>query len=117
MLSLVTVDSARSSFGSRCSRTPVPLPSRLLSPDDCVTVETFPNERIRIRCCQGGILCDEMGLGKTAATLALHLVNPAKTPADGVPLDEGEWGPIVGKQVKNRAFKERKDTATKSNNI
>ncbi|CAM9694657.1 unnamed protein product [Ascophyllum nodosum] len=49
---------------------------------------------------KGGILCDEMGLGKTAATLALHLVNPAKTPADGVPLDEGEWGPIVGKQAR-----------------
>lgn len=52
---------------------------------------------------QGGILCDEMGLGKTAATLALHLVNPAKTPSEGVPLDEKEWGNISGAQVRVRA--------------
>lgn len=50
-------------------------------------------------CDQGGILCDEMGLGKTAATLALHLVNPPKTPSEGVPLDEKEWGTISGPQV------------------
>ncbi|CAM9930941.1 unnamed protein product, partial [Ectocarpus sp. 13 AM-2016] len=30
---------------------------------------------------KGGILCDEMGLGKTAATLCLHLIHPARTPA------------------------------------
>ncbi|CAM9224673.1 unnamed protein product, partial [Laminaria digitata] len=48
---------------------------------------------------KGGILCDEMGLGKTAATLALHLVNPPKTPSEGVPLDENEWGPISGPQA------------------
>eukprot|EP00904_Undaria_pinnatifida_P006227 jgi/Undpi1/2734/HiC_scaffold_14.g06112.m1 len=48
---------------------------------------------------KGGILCDEMGLGKTAATLALHLVNPAKTPSEGVPLDENEWGTISGAQA------------------
>ncbi|CAM9658994.1 unnamed protein product, partial [Laminaria digitata] len=48
---------------------------------------------------KGGILCDEMGLGKTAATLALHLVNPAKTPSEGVPLDEKEWGTISGTQA------------------
>ena len=41
-----------------------------------------------------------MGLGKTAATLALHLIHPPKTPSDGVPLDEKEWGPIAGKQVR-----------------
>lgn len=40
-----------------------------------------------------------MGLGKTAATLVLHLINPAKTPAPGVPLDEEEWGSIGGYQV------------------
>ncbi|CAN0099467.1 unnamed protein product, partial [Ectocarpus sp. 4 AP-2014] len=48
---------------------------------------------------KGGILCDEMGLGKTAATLCLHLIHPPKTPAPGVPLDEKEWGPILGKQA------------------
>ncbi|CAN0153840.1 unnamed protein product [Scytosiphon promiscuus] len=48
---------------------------------------------------KGGILCDEMGLGKTAATLCLHLIHPAKTPAPGVPLDEAEWGPIEGAQA------------------
>jgi len=42
-----------------------------------------------------------MGLGKTAATLALHLINPAKTPSEGVVLDEKEWGPIAGKQVRS----------------
>lgn len=42
-----------------------------------------------------------MGLGKTAATLALHLVNPAKTPSEGVPLDENEWGTISGAQVRD----------------
>lgn len=41
-----------------------------------------------------------MGLGKTAATLALHLINPPKTPSEGVPLDEAEWGPITGAQVR-----------------
>ncbi|CAM9694406.1 unnamed protein product [Ascophyllum nodosum] len=49
---------------------------------------------------KGGILCDEMGLGKTAATLALHLFNPAKTPTQGVPLNEREWGPISGTQTR-----------------
>ena len=48
---------------------------------------------------KGGILCDEMGLGKTAATLVLHLIHPARTPAPGVPLDEKEWGRIGGHQV------------------
>lgn len=40
-----------------------------------------------------------MGLGKTAATLAVHLIHPPKTPREGVPLDETEWGPISGTQV------------------
>ncbi|CAN0213082.1 unnamed protein product, partial [Hapterophycus canaliculatus] len=40
-----------------------------------------------------------MGLGKTAATLCLHLIHPAKTPAPGVPLDPKEWGPIMGAQA------------------
>lgn len=51
---------------------------------------------------QGGILCDEMGLGKTAATLALHLAHPPKTPSEGVPLDEEEWGTISGRQVSDQ---------------
>lgn len=46
-----------------------------------------------------------MGLGKTAATLALHLVNPAKTPSEGVPLDEKEWGNISGAQVRVRVVR------------
>eukprot|EP00752_Nemacystus_decipiens_P018369 g16478.t1 len=48
---------------------------------------------------KGGLLCDEMGLGKTAATLTLHLLNPPKTPSEGVPLDSNEWGPITGAQA------------------
>ncbi|CAN0135201.1 unnamed protein product, partial [Ectocarpus sp. 8 AP-2014] len=46
-----------------------------------------------------------MGLGKTAATLCLHLIHPPRTPAPGVPLDEKEWGPILGKQAEKLAYK------------
>ncbi|CAN0010429.1 unnamed protein product [Ectocarpus sp. 4 AP-2014] len=43
-----------------------------------------------------------MGHDKTAGTLALHLTHQPQTPSPGVPLDEREWGPITGKQVRSR---------------